>query len=82
MKDKIDIDEILEDLFRNAPKFIPRKMLSEITGGTISVKYLANLDSEGVGIQPRIRIGGKVAYPKDAAIAWFTKRCKIEGVRS
>ncbi len=80
MKNKNDIDEILEELFRNAPKFIPRKMFSEITGETISVKSLANLDSEGVGIQPRIRIGNKVAYPKDAAITWLKNRCKVEGV--
>ena len=79
MQDQINIEELVNELFCNAPKFIPRKMFSEITGKTISVKYLANLDSEGVGIKPRIRIGNKVCYPKDAAKIWFTNRCKAEG---
>ena len=81
MKDKNDIDEIVEELFRNAPGLIPRKMVSEIIGGVISVKSFANLDSGGLGIQPRMRIGGKVCYPKDAAIAWLKQRCKIERAR-
>lgn len=80
MQDKIDIDQIVEELFRNAPGLIPRKMFSEIIGGVISVKYFANLDSEGLGVQPRMRIGGKVCYQKDAAIAWLKNRCKIEEV--
>ena len=27
------------------------------------------------GTPPRMRIGGKVAYPKDAAIDWLKQRC-------
>ena len=80
MKEQIAIDEIVEKLFSKAPELIPRKMLSEIIGGAISVKYLANLDSEGVGIEPRIRIGAKIVYPKFAAKIWLTNRCKIEEV--
>ena len=79
MNDQLTIEEIITKLFREAPELIPRKFLSELIGGAISVKYLANLDSEGEGIKPRMRIGGRVAYPKDAAIKWFQQRCKIEG---
>ena len=80
MHDQTTIEEIVNELFRKAPNLIPRKMLSDITGGSLSVKYLANLDSEGIGIKPRVRVGGKVAYPKDAAIAWLRNRCRVEGV--
>jgi len=79
MNDQSTIEEIIQNLFHKAPELIPRKMLSEIVGGTISVKYFANLDSEGNGIKPRMRVGGRVAYPKDAAIDWFKQRCKLEG---
>ena len=79
MNDQLAIEEIVENLFSNAPELIPRKMLSEIVGGTISVKYLANLDSEGNGIEPRMKIGGRVAYPKKSTIDWIKQRCKIEG---
>ena len=71
------IEEIVNELFRNAPELIPRKMLSEITGGVLSVKSLANLDSEGTGIHPRMRVGGKVVYPKAAAMDFYRNRCEF-----
>ena len=73
---KIPLDHLVNELFSNAPELITRKRLSEITGGAISVKYLANLDSEGIGIQQRIRVGGKVVYPRTAAIEFYKSRCK------
>jgi len=75
MQDQITIERIFENLSSKSPEIITRRKLHELTGGLISEKTLANLDSEGTGIQPRIRIGGKVAYPKDAAIAWLRSRC-------
>ena len=75
MQDQITIEQIFEVLSSKSPEIITRKKLQELTGGLVSEKTLANLDSEGVGIQPRLRIGGKVVYPKDAAIAWLKKRC-------
>ncbi len=75
MQDQITIERIFENLSHQSPEIITRKKLHELTGGLISEKTLANLDSEGAGIQPRMRIGNKVAYPKDAAIAWLKNRC-------
>ena len=77
MQNQITIEQIFENLSLKSPEIITRKKLYELTGGLISEKTLANMDSEGSGIQPRLRIGGKVAYPKDAAIVWLKTRCHI-----
>ena len=77
MQDQITIERIFENLSHKSPEIITRKKLQELTGGLISEKTLANLDSEGVGIQPRMRIGAKVCYPKDAAILWLKNRCNF-----
>lgn len=77
MGHKITIEQIFENLARTAPEILTRQKLHDLTGGLVSVKTLANLDSEGEGILPRLRIGGKVAYPKSAAISWLEKRCQI-----
>ena len=73
----ITIDHIFETLASKAPEILTRQKIHELTGGLITAKTLANLDSEGDGIQPRLRIGGKVAYPKDAAIAFLKNRCQM-----
>ena len=77
MQDQITIEQIFENLSRTAPEIITRKKLHELTGGLVSEKTLANLDSLGEGIQPRMRIGGKVAYPKEAAITFLKQRCRF-----
>ena len=77
MKDQISIEQIFENLTRIAPEIITRQKLHELTGGLVAVKTLANLDSEGCGIKPRMRIGGKVAYPKGAAIEFLKQRCRL-----
>jgi len=77
MQDQISIEQIFENLSRTAPEIITRKKLHELTGGLVSEKTLANMDSAGDGILPRLRIGGKVAYPKEAAISWLEQRCEI-----
>jgi len=78
--DKITLEKIFENLARNAPKTLSRKKLHELTGGLLTEKTLANMDCEGTGIQPRFRMGGKIFYERDSAIAWLKSRCKIEGV--
>ena len=74
---QISIEQIFENLSRSAPEILTRKKLHELTGGLVSEKSLANMDSLGEGIQPRLRVGGKVAYPKEAAIVWLKNRCKF-----
>ena len=77
MQDQLTVEQIFENISRIAPEVITRKKLHELTGGLVSEKTLANLDSLGDGIQPRLRIGGKVAYPKQAAIDFLKNRCQF-----
>lgn len=53
---------------------VSRTEIGRFTGGIISEKYLANLDSQGIGPLGRIRVGRKVAYPVESLIAWLEKR--------
>ncbi len=53
---------------------VARRKISEFTGGIMSEKYLANLDSLGDG-PPRCKIGRHVAYPVDTLITWLEGRC-------
>ena len=53
---------------------VPRSKIEEFTGGLISGKYLANLDSAGQGIPGAIRCGNKVAYPTKSLVMWLTAR--------
>lgn len=56
--------------------FVARSEVSRFSGGLISDRYLANLDSQGAG-PPRVKVGRKVAYPVDGLISWLEKRgCK------
>ena len=73
---EIPLEHLVKELFRNATELVSRRQIQELTGGVLSVKYLANLDSEGKGIQPRIRVGGKVVYPRSATMEFYKNRCK------
>jgi hypothetical protein len=77
LKDLISIEQVFDNLSRTAPEILTRNKIHELTGGLISAKTLANLDSEGDGIYPRLRIGGKVCYPRDAVILFLKQRCEI-----
>ena len=57
-------------------KIIARDKVAEFTGGVITPKYIANLDSQGEGPEGRIRIGRKVVYSVDKFIEWMEKRTK------
>lgn len=52
---------------------VARTEISKFSGGLLSSRYLANLDSKGEG-PPRIRIGRKVGYPVDSLIKWLESR--------
>ena len=71
------LSEILETISQAAPPLMTRIEVQKITGGAISVKSLANLDSERKGIQPRLKIGSKVAYPKGAVIEFLKNRTRL-----
>jgi hypothetical protein len=54
--------------------FVARQEIKTFSGGIISEKYIANLDSQGAGPPGRIRCGRKVAYPVDQLVEWLEKR--------
>lgn len=53
---------------------VARSEVPAFTGGLMSEKYIANLDSAGLGPANRIRVGKKVAYPVIDLIAWLESR--------
>ena len=64
-------------LAKNWPSpFVARLEIKNFSGGILNPKYLANLDSLGVGIPGRFKVGRKVAYPVSAVIAFIESRCK------
>ncbi len=52
---------------------VAREKVSDFTGGVMSEKYLANLDSLGEG-PPSIKIGRKRAYVISTFIPWLESR--------
>lgn len=57
--------------------WVARTEIERFTGGIISEKYLANLDSAGKGPAGRVRIGRKVAYPVNEFIKWLEGRSMV-----
>ena len=57
-----------------ASPIVARTEIEKFTGGLISEKYQANLDSAGKGPEGRIRIGRKVAYPVNEYLTWLETR--------
>jgi len=53
---------------------VARQEIGSFTGGVISEKYLANLDSQGKGPKGRIRVGRKIAYPVVEFVEWLESR--------
>lgn len=52
---------------------IARRKVGEFTGGIMSEKYQANLDSLGIG-PPSVTIGRQRAYPVSTYITWLESR--------
>jgi len=54
--------------------YVARQQIRTFSGGLISEKYIANLDSQGAGPPGRIRCGRKVAYPVNELVEWLQSR--------
>jgi hypothetical protein len=54
--------------------FVARQEAKKFSGGIISEKTLANLDSQGIGPAGRLRIGRKVAYTVESLIEFLESR--------
>ena len=67
---------ILAELAKKWPSaIVAREKIGEFSGGILSSRSMANLDSLGLGPE-RIKIGRKVAYPIDSLVVWISKRIK------
>jgi|WetSurMetagenome_2_1015567.scaffolds.fasta_scaffold1593722_1 hypothetical protein len=53
---------------------VARTEIRKFSGGILTERYCANLDSKNIGIKGRIRIGRKVAYPVNAIIEFLENR--------
>jgi hypothetical protein len=55
-------------------EIVAREEVGRFTGGVMTPKTQANLDSVGEGPTEVIRIGRKVAYPLTSYIKWLESR--------
>jgi len=56
---------------------VARSEVGTFTGGTISPRYIANLDARGCGPRGRIRISRKVVYKAAELVRWLEGRSKV-----
>jgi len=56
---------------------VARTEIEVFSGGAMGQKYLANLDSAGLGPAGRFRIGRKVCYPVKALVEWLESRSAV-----
>jgi hypothetical protein len=57
---------------------VARTDIRNFTGGLMSERYIANLDSQGAGPKGRFKLGRKVGYPVDSLISWLEERMEVE----
>ena len=72
----------MDTIFQNmadkwGAEVVARTQISQFTGGLISEKYIANLDSQNKGPAGRFRCGRKVAYPVNEFVKWLEARSEI-----
>ena len=70
-----ETDKVLDSLAAGWPsQIVARKEIGKFTGGILSARTLANMDSRGDGIPERFLLANQVAYPVSAVIAWLKTR--------
>ena len=57
-----------------ASPFVAREKVSLFSGGILTARTMANLDSRGLGVEDRFRVGRKVVYPKKSLIEFLENR--------
>ena len=72
MKKEINFRSIKDQL----PPMIARDQIGVLLGGVISPKYLANLDSQGLG-PDKMRMGRKVVYMTEDLLSWLEARTEV-----
>lgn len=69
---------LFQDMATKWPStWIARTEIERFSGGMISEKYLANLDSAGKGPAGRVRCGRKVVYPVLELVSWLESRSSV-----
>jgi len=64
-----------ENILKRCPgPVISREVAAHISGGLVTAKSLANLDSLGVGVPGRLRCGRKIGYPAENFARWLSDR--------
>lgn len=53
---------------------VTRTEVGIFSGGILSDRYLANLDSAGLGPEGRFRVGRKIAYPVNSLVRFLESR--------
>jgi len=79
IEEKIDLSPLKEGW---PSKYVARCAIAEFTGGAMTPKRMANLDSLGEGPEGAFHCGRKVLYPIHSLIAWLEKRSQIRMHRS
>lgn len=68
-----DLEQMLQELRRELPAWLDR---DEAAGAAkLKTGSMANIDSMQEG-PPRVMLGRKVVYPRDAFIEWLRKRLR------
>ena len=57
---------------------LSRDQVSKFTGGLLSARYLANLDSKGLGPARIIKVGRKAGYIVTDFVEWLEDRATEE----
>lgn len=71
--------DVFDEMADNWPsEIIARTEIKVFTGGLINPRYIANLDSKGIGPYGRFRSGRKTCYPKRSFVKWLRERSVIE----
>jgi hypothetical protein len=69
--------QTLRDLAIKWPStVVARDEIDRFSGGLVTPRYVANLDSRGLGPAGRFMVGGKVAYSVNSVIDWLMARAK------
>lgn len=71
-------DSFLEQIRSRCPEVVTRRDVERLTFGLIKAKTIGNKDSLGEGPSSRINVGKKVAYPREAFLAWLEERLVVE----
>lgn len=68
-------DSVFQQMVERWPSaLVARTESARFSGGAISEKYLANLDSQGRGPKNRVKVGRKVCYPTVELARWLAAR--------